>query len=79
MCKPIFAMVTNTKDPDKCKNVNATRIKRYTSYYIRQNGSVPYLTLWLMQGRQLNICSTTTLGTILRGAGLRSYKKTDKK
>ena len=41
MCKPIFAMVTNTKDPDKCKNVDATRIKRYTSYYIRQNRSRP--------------------------------------
>ena len=37
MLKPIFAMVTDTKDPDKCKAVDATRIKRYTSYYIRQN------------------------------------------
>ena len=37
MCKPIFAMVTGTKDPDKCKIVDATRIKRYVSYYIRQN------------------------------------------
>ena len=35
MCKPVFAMISKTKDPDKCKSVNATRIKRYTSYYIR--------------------------------------------
>ena len=41
MCKPIFAMVTGTKDPDKCKTVDATRIKRYASYYIRQNRSKP--------------------------------------
>ena len=41
MCKPIFAMVSDTKDPDKCKTVDATRIKRYTSYYIRQNRTKP--------------------------------------
>ena len=41
MCKPIFGMVTGTKDPDKCKIVDATRIKRYASYYIRQNRSNP--------------------------------------
>ena len=34
MCNPIFAMVTGTKDPDKCRYVDATRIKRYTVYYI---------------------------------------------
>ena len=34
MCKPIFAMISGTKDPDKCKSVDAKRIKRYTSYYI---------------------------------------------
>ena len=43
MCKAIFAMVSDTKDPDKCKTVDATRIKRYTSYYIRQNRSGPLL------------------------------------
>ena len=37
MCKPIFAMVSNNKDPDQCKLIDATRIKRYTGYYIRQN------------------------------------------
>ena len=30
-------MISNTKDPDKCKMVDMTRIKRYASYYIRQN------------------------------------------
>ena len=37
MCSPIFAMISDTKDPDKCKHNDATRIKRYTGYYIRQN------------------------------------------
>ena len=41
MLKPIFAMVTDTKDPDKCKAVDAARIKRYASYYIRQNREKP--------------------------------------
>ena len=41
MCKPLFAMVTESKDPDKCKRVDAIRIKRYTSYYIRQNRTKP--------------------------------------
>ena len=35
--KPIFAMVSNTKDPDKCKNIDSVRVKRYTTYYIAQN------------------------------------------
>ena len=44
MCNPIFAMVTGTKDPDKYESVDATRIKRYTAYYIRKNRSKPLLT-----------------------------------
>ena len=43
MCKPIFGMISETKDPDKCKTVDATRIKRYASYYIRQNRTKPLL------------------------------------
>jgi len=43
MLKPIFAMISNTKDPDKYKTVNATRINRYTAYYIRQNRGRPLL------------------------------------
>lgn len=43
MCKSIFATVSDTKDPNKCKIVDATRIKRYTSYYIRQNRPGPLL------------------------------------
>ena len=30
MSKPIFKMVTNTKDPYKCKQVDALHIKKYT-------------------------------------------------
>ena len=43
MCKLIFGIVTTIKDPEKCKNVDTTRIKRYTSYYIRQNRTGPLL------------------------------------
>ena len=43
MCKPVFAMISKTKYPDKCKTVNTTRIKRYTSYYIHQNCTKPLL------------------------------------
>ena len=32
--KSIFAMVSNTKDPNRCKNIDAIRIKRYTTYYV---------------------------------------------
>ena len=37
MCKGIFALVSDTKDPDRCKMIDAIRIKSYTSYYIAQN------------------------------------------
>ena len=32
MCAQIFVMISDTRDPDKCKHNNATRIKRYTGY-----------------------------------------------
>ena len=34
-------MISGTKDPDKCKSVDAKQIKRYTSYYIHQNRNKP--------------------------------------
>ena len=36
-------MVSGTKAPDRCKTMDATRIKRYASYYIRQNRTKPLL------------------------------------
>ena len=37
MSKPIFKMVTKTKDPTKCKQINALRVKKYTGCMIYKN------------------------------------------
>ena len=37
MCKPIFVMVSNTKNPYRFKNIDAMRIKRYITYYVEGN------------------------------------------
>ena len=37
MCSPIYKMITDTKDPSKCKKIDFLRVKKYTSCYIYQN------------------------------------------
>ena len=37
MVKPIFTMVTTTKNPDDIKNLDALRLKKYTSCYIMRH------------------------------------------
>ena len=37
MLKPIFAMVTSTKNPDEVKHVEALRLRKYTSCYITRH------------------------------------------
>ena len=37
MVKPIFARVSKTKDLNRIRNIDAMRIKKYTSYHIMQN------------------------------------------
>ena len=41
MCSPIYKMITNTKDPSKCKKIDFLRVKKYISCYIYQNKSSP--------------------------------------
>ena len=41
MCSPIYKMITNTKDPSKCKKIDFFRVKKYTSCYIYQNRNKP--------------------------------------
>ena len=41
MSAPIFKMVTKTKDPNKCKQVDALRIKKYTGCCIYKNRNLP--------------------------------------
>ena len=41
ICKPIFRMVSDTKDPGRCKNIDALRIIRYTSYCVFENRTTP--------------------------------------
>ena len=37
MSKPFFKMVCKTKDPSKCKTIDALRIKKYLGCYIYKN------------------------------------------
>ena len=37
MAKPLFAMATKTKDPQKLKMIDAMRMKKYIGCYITQN------------------------------------------
>ena len=41
MCKPFFKMVSNTKDPSKCKTIDALRIKKYLGCWIYKNRLLP--------------------------------------
>ena len=41
MCKPFFKMVTKTKDPRKCKNIDALRVKKYLGCFIYLNRHLP--------------------------------------
>ena len=41
MSKPIFKMVTKTKDPTKCKQIDALRVKKYTGCMIYKNKDLP--------------------------------------
>ena len=41
MSGPIFKMVTKTKDPSKCKQVDALRVKKYTGCSIYKNKDLP--------------------------------------
>ena len=41
MCSPIYKMISDTKDPSKCKKIDSLRVKKYISYYIYQNKSSP--------------------------------------
>ena len=39
MVATVFKLVTKNKDPDRVTNIDALRLKTYTSYYIMQNRS----------------------------------------
>ena len=41
MSKPFFKMVTTTKDPSKCKMIDALRIKKYLGCFIYKNRTLP--------------------------------------
>ena len=41
MSKPVFSRVTNTKDPKKCKKVDALRLKKYIGCFVSQNRNLP--------------------------------------
>ena len=41
MIAPIFKLVSNTKDPSKCKNLDALRLKKYIGCYIAQSRLKP--------------------------------------
>ena len=41
MAKPFFKMVTKTKDPTKCKMIDALRIKKYLGCFIYKNKNLP--------------------------------------
>ena len=41
MSKPVFSRVTNTKDPTKCKKVDALRLKKYIGCFVSQNRNLP--------------------------------------
>jgi hypothetical protein len=41
MISPIFKLVTKTKDPSKCKNLDALRLKKYTGCYFSQSRNKP--------------------------------------
>ena len=41
MSKPFFKMVTTTKDPNKCKMIDALRIKKYLGCFIYKNRNLP--------------------------------------
>ena len=38
---PIFKMVTKTKDPNKCKQIDALQVKKYTGCCIYKNRDLP--------------------------------------
>ena len=50
MSKPFFKMVTTTKDPSKCKIIDALRIKKYLGCYIYKNRTLP-LNEFVKKGR----------------------------
>ena len=37
MVKPIFNMVSNVKDPDRCKKIDPLRLRKYTGCYIAKH------------------------------------------
>ena len=41
MSKPAFSKVSNTKDPSKCKKVDALRLKKYIGCFISQSKNLP--------------------------------------
>ena len=41
MCSPIYKMVINTKDLNKCKKIDFLRLKKYTTYYLYQSINLP--------------------------------------
>jgi len=41
MSKPFFKMVSKTKDPTKCKTIDALRIKKYLGCYIYKSRNLP--------------------------------------
>ena len=50
MAKPFFLMVTKTKDPRKCKTIDALRIKKYLGCFIYKNRHLP-LAEFVMRSR----------------------------
>lgn len=69
MSKPIFAMITTTKDPNTCKKWDAIRIKRYTEYYIRQNRTKHLHILVYNVKVSVEHLSTITHGVMHNGVG----------
>ena len=75
MCKPIFVMVSNTKNPDRCKDIEVMRIKRYTTYYVMQNRCEDLDSLSRMPTHLLSISLTITIGLIVVDYGQRTYSR----
>ena len=42
MCSPIYKMVSNTTDPNKCKNINFLLVKTYISCYLYHSTNLPF-------------------------------------
>ena len=42
MAAPVFKLVSSSKDPDRVKNIDALRLKKYFSCYINQNRSISF-------------------------------------